>query len=67
MPVKGLSIYSETTKKVAFNSTYHRFKNEMMKLFLLSVLIWIGFPPAAVLAKHEANFIMGTLNIQSKY
>lgn len=57
MPVKDLSIYSETTKKVAFNST-HRFENEMLKLVSLSVLILIGFPPAALLAKHKANFIM---------
>lgn len=50
-------MYSETTKKVDFNST-HIFENEMMILVLLSVLSLVGFPHVAVLAKHEANLIM---------
>lgn len=56
MTVTDLSIYSETKNKLAFNST-HIFENEIIKLVSLYVFILIGFPPAAVPAKHEANFI----------
>lgn len=57
MPVKDLSVCSESRKNAAFKSA-QPFENEMVEPVLLSVLILIGFPPYAVQAKCEANFTM---------